>query len=77
MPVLIIEAVGWVLWGFIFYNSGSALLRLISFGKVKHPIIYPSAFRKEKTQLQNVSLCYLVGMIFYMGIAIIFIAINN
>jgi hypothetical protein len=81
MPVPIIEVVGWVLWefifAFIFYNSGSVFLRLLSFGKVKNPIISPSAFRKEKPQLQNASLCYLVGMVFYMSLVIIFIVINN
>ena len=80
MPVPIIEIVGWVLWEFIFavifYNTGSAIIRLLSVGKVKYSIISPSTFRKEKPQLQNASLCYFVGMVFYMSLVIIFL-INN
>ena len=81
MPVPIIEIVGWALWEFlfaiIFYNTGAALLQLVSFGKVKHAIISPSVFRKEKPQLRNASICYLAGMVFYMSLAIIFIVVNN
>ena len=81
MPVPIIEIVSWALWEFlfaiIFYNTGAALIQLVSFGKVKHPIISPSAFRKEKPLLRNASICYLMGIVFYMSLVIIYIAVNN
>ena len=77
----LIEVVGWALWEFlfavIFYDTGAALLRLASFGKMKLPLISPRAFRKEKPQLRNAPLCYLVGMVFYMILAVIFIVVNN
>lgn len=81
MPVPLIEVVGWALWEFIFavifYNSGAAIIRLATFGKKKLPIISPTAFRKEKPQLRNASICYLVGMVFYMSLAVIFIVVSN
>lgn len=81
MPAPLIEFAGWALWEFlfavIFYNTGAAIIRLASFGKVKIPIIPPLAFRKEKPHLPSASLCYLVGMIFYMILVVIFIVVNN
>jgi hypothetical protein len=80
MPIPLIEFVGWALWEFIFaiifYNSGSVLIRILSLGKIKFPIISPLSFRKEKHQIKNASICYLVGMVFYMSFAVIWLAVK-
>jgi hypothetical protein len=78
MPL--IEFVGWALWEFIFaiifYNSGSVLIRLISIGKIQFPFIYPGSFKKAKPQISNASICYLVGMVFYLCLAVIWLIIK-
>ncbi|MDC1436717.1 hypothetical protein N8303_05645 [Gammaproteobacteria bacterium] len=81
MPIPIIEFVGWALWEFffaiLFYNTGSAIIRLVSLGKVKFPLISPNAFKKEKPQIRNASSCYLVGMVLYMSLAVIWLTLSN
>jgi len=80
MLLPLIEVVGWVLWEFIFaiifYNTGSALIRLISLGNIQFPTIYPRAFKKAKPQLKNASICYMLGMVFYMSLAVFWLLIQ-
>lgn len=80
MALPLLELIGWALWEFIFaiifYNSGSVLIRLISEGKLQFPLIYPGSFKKAKPQIRNASICYLVGMIFYLSLAVIWLLIK-
>jgi hypothetical protein len=66
-----------LLFEFILYLTGSVIIRLITFGVSKAPIL---SFREFKTQTQTVknkySVAVLVGIAFYIAIIVTIIALK-
>ena len=81
MALPVIELVGWALWEFvfalIFYNTGAALLRVLSLGRLKFPLIWSRSFNKEKLRPRNISFCYITGGVFYISLIAILLSIYN
>jgi|SaaInlStandDraft_2_1057019.scaffolds.fasta_scaffold17089_6 hypothetical protein len=73
---IIIELSLWVLveflWYFIMYNTGAIVLRVISFGKIKHPLWFFGATKN----INKFHVSILVGLLSYVVIIFAFAIAN-
>ncbi|MFT5704606.1 MAG: hypothetical protein ACI8SK_000554 [Shewanella sp.] len=74
----IAELFFWFLWefllSFILYTTGAVVLRVITFGRVRKPLYFPSIFSNEKQLAKNDFFSvYITGFFFYLILLALFI----